>query len=83
MHVITPFENLLVHILAIFYVDDGIPGVNDATEDAATPFPQLLQQAEDASQSWERLLFASGSPLELSKRFAYFVYWDLSDGRHR
>ena len=60
-----------------------MPGVNDATEDAATPLPQLLQQTEDASQSWERLLLASGGALELSKCFAYVVYWDLSDGRHR
>ena len=31
---------------------------------------------------WERLLFASGGALELTKCFAYVVYWDLSEGWH-
>ena len=66
-----------------FFVDDGMPGVNDAAEAVATPLPHLLQQASDASQSWERLLFASGGALELSKCFAYVLYWDLSGGSHR
>jgi hypothetical protein len=83
IHVSSPFETLLVVILAIFYVDDGMPGVNDAAEDEATPLPVLLKQAEDATQAWERLLFASGGALELSKCFAYVIYWDLSEGRHR
>jgi ribonuclease HI len=83
MHMSSPFETLLVVILAIFYVDDGMPGVNDALDEEATPMPVLLKQAEDATQSWERLLFASGGALELSKCFAYVIYWDLSDGRHR
>ena len=43
-------------------------------EAEASPIELLLQQAEDATQSWERLLFASGGAL---------VYWDLSDGQHR
>ena len=83
MHMSSPFETLLVVILAIFYVDDGMPGVNDALEDEVTPLPVLLQQAEDATQAWERLLFASGGALELSKCFAYVIYWDLSEGQHR
>ena len=83
MHVSSPYETFLVVILAIFYVDDGLPGVNDATEDEATPLPVLLQRAKDATQAWERLLFASGGALELSKCFAYVIYWDLSEGRHQ
>jgi hypothetical protein len=79
----SPFETLLVVILAIFYVDDGMPGVNDATEDEATPLPVLLKQAEDATEAWEQLLFASGGALELSKCFACVIYWDLSEGHHR
>ena len=83
MTVSSPFESLLVTILAIFYVDDGMPGINDSQESVAAPLALLLQQAEDATQSWERLLFASGGALEMSKCFAYVVYWDLSDGKHR
>jgi hypothetical protein len=83
MHVSSPYETLLVTILAIFYVDDGMPGVNDAQETVATPLPVLLRQAEEATQAWEKLLFASGGALELTKCFAYVIYWDLSEGRHR
>jgi hypothetical protein len=49
MHMSSPFETLLVVILAIFYVDDGMPGVNDARDEEATPMPVLLKQAEDAT----------------------------------
>ena len=83
MRVSSPFETLIVVILAIFYVDDGMPGVNDASEETAMPLPVLLQQAEHATQAWERLLFASGGALELSKCFAYVIYWDLTSGQHR
>jgi ribonuclease HI/exonuclease III len=83
MQVACPFETLLVTILAVFYVDDGMPGVNDAMADVATPLPILLQQAEESTQAWEKLLFASGGALELSKCFAYVLYWDLSNGQHR
>ena len=83
MHMSSPYETLLVTILAIFYVDDGMPGVNDALEEEATPLSELLQQAEASTQAWERLLYASGGALELSKCFAYVLYWDLSEGRHR
>ena len=83
IHLPSPYEDLVVQILAIFYVDDGMPGVNDALQREAEKLAVLLQQAEEASQSWERLLFASGGALELSKCFAYIVYWDLSEGGHR
>ena len=74
MIVSRPFESLLVTILAIFYVDDGMPVINDSQEVDASPLELLLQQAKDATQSWERLLFASGGALEMSKCFAYVVY---------
>jgi hypothetical protein len=83
MAVSSPFESLLVTILAIFYVDNGMPGVNDSQEDTASPLALLLQQAENATQSWEPLLFASRGALEMSKCFAYVMYWDLSKGKHR
>jgi hypothetical protein len=72
-----------VFILAVFYVDDGMPGVNDALQDTALPLPQLLDQAQASAQLWEQLLFVSGGVLELTKCFAYVVYWDLSNGGHR
>jgi hypothetical protein len=83
MTVSSIFESLLVTILAIFYVDDGMPGVNDSQEASALPLALLLKQAEDATQSWERLLFACGGALKMSKCFAYVMYWDLSKGQHR
>jgi hypothetical protein len=43
--------------------------------------PELLDAAEQSAQSWERLLFASGGALELSKCFAYIIYWDLSPSK--
>jgi hypothetical protein len=83
MQVLSPFETLLIVVLAIFYVNDGMLGVNTASEETALPLPVLLQQAKHATQSWERLLFASGGALELSKCFAYMVYWDLTAGQDR
>ena len=84
IHLVSPFNmSIMVHILAIFYVNDGMPGVNKALEKDALPLPTLLARNETASQAWERLLFASGGALELSKCFAYVIYWDLSHGNHR
>jgi hypothetical protein len=37
MTVSRPFESLLVTILAIFYVDDGMPGISDTQEKTASP----------------------------------------------
>ena len=45
MTVTSPFEDLFVFILAIFFVDDGMPGVNDALEEEALPLSDLLQTA--------------------------------------
>jgi hypothetical protein len=83
IHVTSPFEPLMVFILAIFYVDNGMPGVNDALHETASPLQLLLDQAQNAAQSWEHLLFVSEGALELSKCFAYAIYWDLSEGQHR
>jgi hypothetical protein len=79
MKLLSPFDTMLiVSVLAVFYVDDGMPGVNEATEAHPSPLADLLNAAEKSAQSWERLLFASGGALELTKCFAYIIYWDLS-----
>jgi hypothetical protein len=79
MKLLSPYDTMLiVSILAVFYVDDGMPGVNDAAEDTPRELADLLNEAEKSAQSWERLLFASGGALELTKCFAYIIYWDLS-----
>ena len=57
-------------------------GVNDSMQQHAAPLELLMLQTEEATQSWEQLLIASGGALELSKCFAYVVYWDLSEGGH-
>jgi hypothetical protein len=46
-----------------------------------TELPELPDDAEQSAQSWERFLFASGGALELSKRFAYIIYWDISPSK--
>ena len=83
MTITSPFEDLFVFILAIFFVDDGMPRVNDALEEEGLPLSDLLQTAQQLSQSWETLLFASGGALELTMCFAYVMYWDLTGGMHR
>ena len=60
MRVTSPYQSLSVLILAIFFVDDGMPGVNDAAENTARPSEELIASAERITQSWERLLFTSG-----------------------
>ena len=57
---VSPTNRLLrVCLVAIFFVDDGTPGVNDADEESARPRHELIHQAQQMAQSWERLLFAS------------------------
>ena len=81
---VSPTDRLLrVCLIAIFFVDDGTPGVNDAEDDHARPTKEIVAQAQQMAQSWEKLLFASGGALEFSKCFAYYVFWDLSEGKHR
>jgi hypothetical protein len=82
MKLLSPYETLLVvSLLAVFFVDDGTPGVNDAADASAKPLQDLLNDAQKFAQSWERLLFASGEALELTKCFAYIIHWDLSPSK--
>jgi hypothetical protein len=60
MTVSSPFEFLLVTILAIFYVNNEKQVINNSQEATASPLEVLLLHAEEATQAWERLLFASG-----------------------
>jgi hypothetical protein len=64
MKVMSPFTTLCVLNVAVYYVDDGMPGVNNS--DSVQPQSlQQLEAAESSAQSWERLLFVSGGRLEL------------------
>ena len=81
--IVCPFDKQTRTIPAIFYVDDGTPGVNDMLSDTPMSLEELLSEGQKVAQSWERLLCASGGALELSKCFVYLMYWDLSDGYHR
>jgi hypothetical protein len=54
IHTTSPFEtNIIRIILAVFYIDDHMPRVNDVQEKSALPLEVLLKQAGKASQSWE------------------------------
>jgi len=82
MKVVSPFDSLLVLIVAIYYVDDGMPGVNDSDSVEPKTLAFLVAAAESSAQSWERLLFISGGGLELSKCFTYILRWDFDSGMH-
>jgi len=82
MKVVSPFDSLLVLIVAIYYVDDGMPGVNDSNSVEPKTLAFLVATAESSAQSWERLLFISGGGLELSKCFTYILRWDFDSGMH-
>jgi hypothetical protein len=67
MKLLSPYETLLVvSLLAVFFVDDGMPGVNNAADESPKPLQDLLNDAQKSAQSWERLIFASGGALELT-----------------
>ena len=84
LSIMSPYDRaLLVLIIAILFVDDSMLGVNDANQDTPKSLDELIVEAVACAQSWERLLFVSGGALELSKCFAYIIYWDLSEGNYR
>ena len=56
MTITSPFEDLFVFILAILFMNDGMPRVNDALEDEALPLSDLLQTAQQLSQSWKAVV---------------------------
>jgi hypothetical protein len=58
---------MTVSVLAVFFVDDGIRGINDAKEASPSLLPDLLDIAEKSTQSRDRLLFASSEALEVTK----------------
>jgi len=62
-------------IRAVFYVDDGMPGINDAGQKEASTWPDLAAAATRTATKWEQLL------QELSKCFCFAVYWTWHNGR--
>ena len=44
--IVRPFDNLTRTIPAIFYVDDGTPGVNDMLSDTAMSVQELLSEGQ-------------------------------------
>lgn len=79
MHVFDPVRDIMLRIFTVYFVDDGMPGANDATATSATPDAELVAQAEHEAQSWEKILHASGGALETSKCFTYMLFHEWSD----
>jgi ribonuclease HI len=81
IRIFDPLRTLCTRIVAIFYVDDNTPGINDAED--ATPEPEgaMIQRAQTNAQSWANLLSGSGGALEPSKCFTYIVRHDWKSGR--
>ena len=72
----------VIRMLAIYFVDDGSPCVNEDLSQPTTPEPEvLLAQAQQMAQSWERLLFASGGALKHEKCFAFQMFWEWDGGK--
>ncbi len=70
-----------VVLYAIYYVDDGMPGVNeDLLMAPLMGQSNLRSQASQLSQSWEKLLYGSGGALELPKCFSFQVFWKWNKG---
>ena len=67
-----------MHQSTVGFVDNNNNVVT--REDNGPPLENLLQQS---AQKWERLLYATGGTLELSKCFTYSVKWEHEAGMHR
>ena len=57
------------------YVDDANNGVNDGDNQTSTPYFELLNQLEQSSQKWERILNITGGNLNLTKCFCSLLTW--------
>jgi hypothetical protein len=82
MKVVSPFDSLLVLIVTIYYVNDGMSGVNDSDSVEPKTLAFLVEAAESSARSWEGLLFISGGGLELSKCFTYILRWAFDSGMY-
>jgi hypothetical protein len=76
----SPDKSQTINISAMMYVDDNTPGVNDMDVASGMPLAQLFTTANVSAQTWERILFASGGSLELTKCFTTVVAWNWTDG---
>jgi hypothetical protein len=80
-----PWGDILEERNADSFVDDTSNECNDAHLEMAMAFEELIAHAQACAQIWERILYSSGSALELKKCFWYMVYrlvgeWLSSDG---
>lgn len=79
MAIFDPMHTIMLRIYTVYFVDDGMPGANDATAATATPDNTLVAQAEKEAQSWEKILHASGGALETTKCFTYMLFHEWND----
>jgi hypothetical protein len=71
-----PVQLIVACLLVIFFVNDGMTGVNDTRNEE----PEL--ETDLIAQSWEHILHASGGALKISKCFTYMVFFDWTDGKY-
>jgi hypothetical protein len=81
MSFVDPWEDIHEEQNADSCVDDTSNGCNDAHLDKPMPYAELIAMAQAGAQIWERLLYSSGSALELKKCFWYLIYWQWVNGR--
>jgi hypothetical protein len=77
--ILDPAGTLCLNI-AVYYVDDGMPGVNDFSEEIPELEDQLISKAQESVQSWSSLLYGSGGSLVASKCFTYMIIHDWKSG---
>jgi hypothetical protein len=80
MSLVDPWEDIHEEQNADSFVDDTSNGCNDAHLDEPMPYAKLIAMAQAGAQIWERLLYSSGSALELKKCFWYLIYWPWVNG---
>lgn len=70
MHFFSPNKSYEIDISAMMSVDDNTPEVNNMLDEAnGMIVKELFLTANITAQTWERILCASGSSLELTKCF--------------
>jgi hypothetical protein len=70
-----PWGDIFEERNADSFVDDTLNGCNDTHLDMAMAFEELIAHAQVCAQIWERILYSSGSALELKNCFWFMVYW--------
>jgi hypothetical protein len=80
MSFIDPWEDIHEERNDDSFVDDTLNACNDAHLDEPMPYAKLIAMAQPGAQIWERLLYSSGSALDLKKCFWYLIYWQWVNG---